>query len=316
MPISFQDIPIHLTPLVKAVEDKLEALPNDAVFITTTKGAVDKRKTLELRQLIREEEYQLEMYGSNKKGKGRPRAPRKRSREPRIDLSSALIEAAEASAKSDRVGAANPPVETLPLPASSELQTENGAPPKLMMRVRVSNSGFYCEHSRNGSLIATSTSGRGAAENLAIDEEDTPLSDNEDEGGEIRQMPSPRSMKATQLDSQSHGYRVPSNKTAGDLRALASRNNGMILLNRADENPIRIDDDDDEDTQSFHRVPSSRQQLTNQDALNYVSRMRLHHKIDRATISKFVSLLKVRRDIKALNSHLLITGIQDESAFG
>lgn len=124
------------------------ALPVEAVSLTTAKGTIDKRKTLELQRRIQEEEYQLALYRSTKTA-GKYGATTRRSRRlmdfdhaaslPFFDSSTALIEAAEA-----HVTDGPPLTDTVPTKALS------CHPPHLLMRVLVTTTGFFCEHLRNG----------------------------------------------------------------------------------------------------------------------------------------------------------------------
>lgn len=128
------------------------AFPVEAVSLTTAKGTIDKRRTVELQRRIQEEEYQLELYRSTKTA-GKHGATTRRSRRlmdadnaaslPFFDPSTALIEAAEAQVTDG--------------PALTDVvtsKTDFYQPPQLLMRVLVTTTGFFCEHLRRGALIS------------------------------------------------------------------------------------------------------------------------------------------------------------------
>lgn len=157
-----QELPAHLVKYVLNLDDRLKQLPPDAVAISTTKGNIDKRRTIELQRRIREEEYQLELYKSTKtSSKRRYKGPKTHSA-PFFDASTALIAAAEAPATQH-----SPPEQ--PLEQQRQPSAKSSCP-RLLMRVRVTNKSFYCEHWRNGSLYSSSRAFNttGAAANVVV----------------------------------------------------------------------------------------------------------------------------------------------------
>ena len=69
---------------VDALDAHVEELPIDAVSITTARGGIDQKKTLELRRSLKEEEEQLALY--NQTGRGGTKAKKRRRVAPKRRL--------------------------------------------------------------------------------------------------------------------------------------------------------------------------------------------------------------------------------------
>ncbi|KAJ8613689.1 hypothetical protein CTAYLR_003161 [Chrysophaeum taylorii] len=280
-------LPNHLLERVRFIEDRMRHFPAEAVSVTTSKGTIDKKKSAELQRRIQEEEYQLELYRST-----RPtRRPHPEIEATFFDTSTALIEAAEAPACPPR-GCPNDDDDAAADAASATTTTKvEDRVSRLLMRVRVSNTGFHCEHSMNGSLFATSETAAPLADppsECCTETSETPPDGNARGSSEGGLMPLPDTNEKDALPRRrpANSQAAASKRTAPAGTTVTARDaNGNRIITKNSGSVVQK-------TSRKKRSRSLARKPTNQDALEFVNQMRHVFNVPPAIITEFVGLLK------------------------